>query len=355
MKRKTYRRAWSGALLILLWTMLPAPFSAQAEPEEEDASGEISWEESGEEFSDEEMEKMLEEFLHGDPEAAGMELEEAEVIEDAPWTMTWLEEEGRFRYAFDETVSFLSSVPQGMVCAGPVSVEGPENGALLVYRDGDPVEDSGRRVFTDPGRYRLMITCFASPEAGAGRMVFYRKDFYFHITDPVTSGPGVIPAPEGFRLKEATLNGMSLEQVPPGGLFLEQDGTYRIRWEEPVSGAGIRTELTLDTSAPFLEFSQDVAGGKARIPLEFHPSEKGATVIMEYNGFREVFTGDTLRSAGDYRLTVTDPAGNGRTYRVRLEPERTDIPVPLTFALTFFALAGAAAWLFYLHGHMRII
>ena len=349
------------AMTVLAAGLLLASFSlcTWAAPEEDpvsdsEVSAGLSGDEIGEEFSDEEIEKILEEFLHTDPESYGMELEDSRVIEDAPWTMTWLESEGMFRYSFDGSSSFFSSVPQGMVCSGPVSVVCPENGSLFIFRDGSADQDLGKRVFTEPGRYCLVLTAFSVPETAANRMVFYKKNFCFQIIDPVSSYPGVISAPEGFRLKEATLNGVSRDDISPGGIFLDQDGSYRLTWEEPVSGKELETVMTLDTSAPFLNFSQDITGGTAEIPLKFYSSEEDTKVIMEYNGFQERFLGDTLRTAGDYKLTVMDSVGNQRTYTVRLEPEEKGIPAYL-IAVSFIALAGAAVWLYYLHGHMRII
>lgn len=357
--KKTYLLRPVMTVLASGLVLLPFSFCAWAAPEEDflsdsQVSADMSGDGSEEEFSDEEIEKILEEFLHTDPEAYGMEMEESEVIEDAPWTMTWLEEEEQFQYSFDGDTAFFSSVPQGMVCSGPVSVVCPENGSLFIIKDGSAIQDLGKRVFTEPGRYCLMLTAFAAPETAENRMTFYKKNFYFQITDPVSSYPGVITAPEGFRLKEAALDGVLQTDISPEGIFLERDGAYRLIWEEPVSGKELETELTLDTSAPFLNFSQDITGGTAEIPLKFYPSEEDTKVIMEYNGFQERFTGDTLRTAGNYRLTVMDSVGNQRTYSVRLEPEKKGIPVYF-IAMSFIVLAGAAGWLYYVHGHMRII
>ncbi len=357
--KKTYLLHPARSVLAAGLVLMSFSFCTWAAPEEDSLpdsqiSSGLSEDESGEEFSDEEIQKILEEFLHTDPETYGMEMGESEVIEDAPWTMTWLESEGQFRYSFDADTVFFSNVPQGMVCSGPVSVVCPENGSLFILKDGSADQDLGKRVFTEPGRYCLMLTAFAAPETADNRMTFYKKNFYFQITDSVSAYPGVIPAPEGFQLKEATVDGVLQHGCSPDGIFLEQDGTYRLIWEEPVSGKELETEITMDTSAPFLNFSQDITGGTAQIPLKFYPSEEDAKVIMEYNGFQERFMGDTLRTAGNYRLTVMDSVGNQRTYCVRLEPEEKGIPVYL-IAMSFIVLAGAAAWLYYLHGHMRII
>ena len=349
-----------SGILILLCILFSNPLCVWAAPEDtpDDAEvmeelGSADFDETFDGYSDEEIEQALEEFFGSEWDGKDF-AKESEVLENAPWTMTWQEDDGLFKYAFDEETFFLSNVPQGMVCTGPVSITFPENGAVLAYKDGEPADDMGKKTFTEPGSYLLAVMAYSVPDTLGEGMVFYKKNFNFRIVDEKTRFPAVLMAPEGFRLRSAALNGRRLDDVHSRGFFLDRDGTYSVTWEEPGTGVQAETEITLDTSAPFLIFSQDVTGGNATIPLEFKPSEDDARVFIQYNGFEGVYTGDTLRTEGYCRLMVEDLAGNRRSYSLHLEPEPEKVPVQW-IVMSLLLLAGGVVWLLYLRRHMKII
>ena len=360
MGKVTFSMRIAVGMMTVLLILSAGSFCVRAAPEETEENREIPEEiypegpdDVFEGYSDEEIEQALEEFFGSDWNSDDLAAE-AEILEDAPWTMTWEAEDGMFRYSFDEETFFLSAVPQGMVCAGPVRVAYPENGSAFIYKDGELMRDMDQDTFSEPGRYRLSIIAFSAPDTAGGSIKFYKKDFHFDITAETSDFPTVIPAPEGCRLREVRLDGRRLDQPDPGGIFLEGDGRYVITWEVPGTQAQLITEFTLDTTAPFLSFSQDVSGGSASIPLEFEPSEDDVKIYMEYNGFQGLFTGNTLWTEGDCRLIVEDSAGNRRSYRLHLEREPERKPVQW-IVMGFVVLAGAAIWLFYLRRHMKII
>ena len=63
---------------------------------------------------------------------------------------------------------------------------------------------------------------------------------------------------------------------------------------------------------------------------------------------------NTLAVAGNYRITVSDQAGNVRAYDLKIQDDIRLFDIRMIILLAV-VLAGAAVYLIYLRTHMRVL
>ena len=292
-------------------------------------------EELEEEMSDEELNQALEEYFQGiDGRTAEQDAVTPERVTD-PAVRVETVRSGDFKYTLPNGNYFISSVPSGMITSGPVDFYAPEGVVGLVERDDVKVAFPDSWHFTEKGVYHMMFLVLQPPGDAAIDYIIYEVNFYFTIIGGMENSLGAVPAPEGFVINGARMDGKNQKVEQERCYFISGDGYYEIGFEAQGDlKASARTEFTRDTMAPFLSFSREIEPEGITGEVEFYPSEPGCRVYMHYNGNRGYAATNRLTAAGVYELSVEDKAGNSRIYHVRLRQ---------TYSLVDWRVFGAAA------------
>ncbi len=317
-------------------------------------------EEDGEDdLTNDEIEALMEEYMDElgidadvrndlDPES----LQVQKVVEP-PLTMTE-EPSGGIRYTLPNGSFFLSSVPEGMITSQPVEIALSQNLAGVVKRDDDLEMLPDSWTFSEPGSYRVKILSYQLPEEADGFRA-YEVNFHFTVIGQADGQIGAMPAPNGFRIEEVWLEGQQMEIENDRCYFFREDGRYVFRFTDTETGRmQVETAWTRDTQAPFLLFSQEIADGRAQVPLEFTPSEPGCKVRVGYNGEYGYTSEYALRYPGYYELTVEDSVGNSRVYQLDVRQVFKLLDVRLIGA-GLVLLALTALRLIFLRNDMRVL
>lgn len=296
--------------------------------------------EGQEEVSDEELDKALEEYFR-ELDGGSWQQEDigAEKITDPVLKMETIST-GNFKYTLPNGNYFISSVPCGMISAGPVDLELPGGTVGLVQKDDVKEAFPDSWHFTERGVYYVRLLILQPPGDPAVDYSIYEVNFYFTIIGGTDNSLGAVPAPEGFAITGVRLDGKPQRVEQERCYFLRGDGYYEVEFEARGDAHALaRTAFMRDTTAPFLSFSREMEPGGIPGEVEFYPSETGCRVLMHYNGNRGYAVSNRLTAAGNYELTVEDKAGNSRIYHVKLRQ---------TYKLIDWRLiaAGAAAAVF---------
>ena len=262
-------------------------------------------------------------------------------------------ESGAYCYTLKNGDRMYLSVPSGAVTEEPVQIAfSSENlGIYAIEKDGQSDYNVFAREFRDEGEYSLKLY-WIDPTASEGESGF-QIPVNFRIGRNVESEKRAICAPEGFHFRSVTVNGEQTE-VPDRVLIPETDGIYEIVFEA-ATGPDVTYSYTvqIDTTPPELKFSQDISGN-VRVPVSYEKMETDSAVTV-YLDYREAVFGDaTLTRGGDYRIVVTDPAGNSRTYRFHAaEDNRRKIVMGVTGGILF--LAALLVYMKYIREHMGVL
>lgn len=298
-----------------------------------------------------EVQRIIEEYLDAMENVPG-EAAEAELVQ--PSLEMSVRGQG-LEYRLPDGSVFFSSVPNGMITGEPVEFRPPDNALSLIQVDDELAAMQSRERFTEPGSYRIRMLCYSPLKGREINYTVYEVLFYFTILEPVTRQVGVVQAPEGFVITGVRKDGSRQEPDSGWCVFLQEDGVYEIDYEkEEGQPLKLKTRLARDTTAPFLNFSQEVGRDAVPSPLSFQPSEPDCTIRMLYNGSSGYAVSNTLTTAGIYELRVSDRAGNSRSYQVRIRQtyELMDYRLMLMGVVLF---GGIVLWMFFLRRHMRVL
>ncbi len=279
---------------------------------------------------------------------------QSEMIENPHMEMS-LEDGGMIRYTLPNGCFFGSSVPNGMITEKPVDLVLMSGTVGVVSKDDGLASPPEEWHFTEPGVYHVTLLSYLMPSGDGKDYNVYEVDYWFVIAGEADGRLGALPAPEGFHITGAKRDGLAVKEFDPACLFLERDGLYEIFYEDD-DGRGIRlaTRFLRDTTAPFLTFSKDLSRGPVTAPVQFSPSEPESRIYMGYNGNKSYAPADTLTAAGSYELEIRDPAGNSRTYHLRIRQVYRLIDVRM-IVMALLILCAAAARLLYLRRNMRVL
>lgn len=273
------------------------------------------------------------------------------LIENPDMTVS-MTAQGMYCYHLPDQSSFVISIPAGMVTSGAVSfVPGEGQSVLSVYRGNEAVY-MDEYTFTEPGVYRMLMLSTDGMN-NTSDMVCYQTEITFQIIMPFTSDLETLVTPKEFLLTGITCNGRALGQA--SSLPLSQDGQYMCTWAaRGDSSIRYQAAFTVDTQAPELIFSKDITQEPVRPPLVMEATEENCTLTVTHGAERVVLEDWELTQGGIYRLTVTDPAGNARSYDVAMNWS-ADIYLTYLFIILVFLLAGVGIWLGFLRKHMQVL
>lgn len=260
---------------------------------------------------------------------------------------------GAYCYTLKNGEQIYMSVPAGAVADGPVDItfSSDDLGIYAIEKDGESDYNILSREFKDEGEYLLKLYWIDS--AASEGEIGFQIPVSFQISGPVESERRAVHAPTGFRFRSVSVDGKE-EEVPDRVLIPETDGTYEIVFEA-VKNPDVTYSYTVqvDTTAPELRFSQDL-DGKIRVPVSFEKLEADSDVKIYLNYREAVFENDTLTRGGNYRIVVTDPAGNSRTYSFQAaEDNRKKIAMGAAGGVLF--LIALFIYMKYIREHMSVL
>lgn len=305
--------------------------------------------------SDEELDQMVDQYLEmmGNGDAMVGDVKSETIvdprlkIDPASW--------GKVRYTLPNKSSFTTTAPNGMITTEDVSFEFSGNVMAVVHKDDEASKLVDEPQFTEPGSYHLRLLFYQTAVQESTDFNVYEVNYYFTIIGKSDGTLGVITAPKDFRISEAKKDGVPLPIIGSESVFLEEDGIYEIWYQDLQTGTvHVSTRFERDTTAPFLTFSKELTGEALVGPVEYYPSERGATVTLTYNGNRGPAVTNELTSGGLYQLEVTDQVGNTRYYQVNIR-QTFDLIDARLIILALILLGAMGLRLLFLRRDMRVI
>lgn len=324
----------------------------QGNEEDKDIQNLEDWEE---EVSDEEIERILNEYLKNidEGELQTESMTSSKVID--PVMEMKPEGQKKFRYTLPNGNYFISSIPNGMISAEAVDFELPEGTIGLVWKDDVSLAFPKSWHFTQKGNYHIRLLILQPLGDMTIDYNVYEVNFYFTIINRKDNTLGAVPAPNGFVITEARVDGKQQNIENKRCFFLKQDGYYEFEFESlEHEGLLLGTVFTRDTKAPFLSFSEEIKFEGVPGPVEFHPSEQGCEIYMNYNGSRGYAVSNSLTAAGSYELTVQDSVGNHRGYHIRIRQTYNLMDKRILLGILVLA-AVAGVRLVFLRRNMKVL
>lgn len=219
---------------------------------------------------------------------------------------------GTYLYSIGSS-RYFSNVPNGALVAEgqKVCIQIPGGITAMLYRDGVLVNEPDLTNITETGAYVLQLT-------GSG--LNDSQQFTFTICSDLTNSMTDIRLPDGFSFSGILLDGTELDHAYSNYYELLEEGEYQITWGNDTIRQYYTVKFTLDRVAPTLSLP-GVTDGKASGQVSLADLESDCYIVMEHDGEVTTLrgTGNTLSDAGDYVLTVYDPAGNYTRYSFTIQ------------------------------------
>lgn len=232
------------------------------------------------------------------------------------------QEQNVMRFSAGERELLEANVPNGAMVTMPVYLKAADGVTQTIYRNGEYISRPEDDVYEEDGFYRCvqMIYPDISNSAAEDNSIIM-TEFYFWIVDEKKMCVNVVGAPEGFFLEQAFYQGAEQEVSQSGHYFLQGEGNYRFCFTSTEEvGLSYTLELTRDTTAPFLDFHQEMEDGKVTAPLFITSGEASCSYEVARNGMKyDYVQGEPLTMAGYYEIVVSDEYGNSRKYTFLLE------------------------------------
>lgn len=213
----------------------------------------------------------------------------------------------RFVYELFSGTELFTTVVDGMITTGPVSMELSNGATGRLYRNGELLDMTEYKDLTTPGNYVLSVN------SNTGVTI---EPVSFTIVGSVTCVPEEYVIPEGFVFVEALRNNEAIE-YSDRQVNLTDEGIYRLTYECRNTGLQYGLETEIDRTPPVLELA-GVEDGVAKGPVTLYDLEQGASLLIERDGKTLGFTQE-LTESGNYHLWLQDPAGNSTDYQFKIQ------------------------------------
>ena len=204
------------------------------------------------------------------------------------------------RFIFDVGGAKVTmNIPTGIVTKDAVQVSIPAGLTVKLYKDGNQLIRPDFSNISEPGGYILLL-------GNSGEV-----SLDFTIVGTYSGNMGQYNMPAGFSVIEAKLNGMPFSTAETV-VDMRQEGKYTIDYGCSYIGKTYHLEVEADYTAPVLTFT-GLENNYAEGPVEIFCAEPGCTITLTQDGKAVEFR-SPLKSAGNYSVTVKDPAGNSNIY-----------------------------------------
>lgn len=239
---------------------------------------------------------------------------------------------------------YYSSIPPRMITNGSVSFQMGNRSQYNLYCNGEQVSNDLSNLSAE-GAY--VLESFEQGGVDAER-------FEFTILQSCTNALEEFTIPEGFRFTGISVNG-AYAAVPRGTAYsMPSDGKYAFEFGCDEIGLFYHVDVRKDTVAPRLEIS-GLVDGVARGPVSMSVAAQEDTSIQVIKDGQEINTPYdlTLEDYGDYRVIISDRAGNSSEYSFTIQMYFTMTSL-LVFLLLLLIAAGLLGYYRYVKTHLRI-
>ena len=213
----------------------------------------------------------------------------------------------RFVYELFSGTELFTTVVDGMITTGPVSLELSSGATGRLYRDGEMLDMTEYKDLTTPGNYVLSVN------SNTGVTI---EPVSFTIVGNVTCVPENYVIPEGFFFVEALRDNAAIDYAERQ-VSLAEEGSYQLTYECRNTGMQYGLETRIDRTPPVLELA-GVEDGVAKGPVTLYDLEQDTSLLIERDGRKLGFTQE-LTESGNYHLWLQDPAGNSTDYQFRIQ------------------------------------
>lgn len=261
-------------------------------------------------------------------------------------TMYYDREAQVFVFPLDGGAELRAGAADGMIVSEPVALSAEGELDVTVYRNGEAFEPENG-VADQIGEYVVN-------RADGG---MERRVMGFTVVGESTNAVTAYSMPEGFLVRDATLNG---EEAPYDRYRVDMmaEGAYHIEYRCPLAGLERTLDVTVDRTAPELLLDGRLdGGGRVRSAVEFQALEDGVAIGVTRDGEpqRVLLSGGAgrLTDTGSYVVNVTDPAGNTTTYEFTIVLY-LDTNAAIFLALASLALAGVLGYVLWRRKNLRV-
>ena len=243
-------------------------------------------------------------------------------VQESEMSFFYDKEQEMIRFGTEERELLVTNIPNGAIVAMPVYLKAADGVTQTIYRNGEYISHSENGIYEENGFYKCIQMVYPDmTNSAAEDNSIIMTVFHFWIVDGKETYANVIATPEGFFLDRVFYQGAEQEVLRSGHYFLQGEGNYRFCFTSMEdAGLSYTLELTKDTTAPFLDFDQEIEGGRATAPLFITSKEPSCSYKVVRNGVEYHYVQEEpLKTPGYYEIVVSDEYGNSRKYTVLLE------------------------------------
>lgn len=194
-----------------------------------------------------------------------------------------------------------SNVIDGMIVQSGVSLSSDEGIVYTLYRESEPVEIPADGTVTEVGSYTVMTGTSGAEE----------KLFSFQMIGADINTPAGYTLPTGCVAVSMTLDDLDV-LTNNRELSFSQEGRYAISYRCVRNNLDYALSFNVDRTAPVISLD-GLKDGKARGEVLIQDLEDGA-VLEIYRDGEKISSRTTLTQPGEYRVRVSDAAGNASLY-----------------------------------------
>lgn len=211
---------------------------------------------------------------------------------------------GRDQYCYgtDNGTVYCSAL-DGMLTQDDVTIAADKGVEIKVYLDGkeSKLNDSG--TVSKAGDYMIK----AVENSGDTRLVSFK------IIGKYLGDEKTYELPSGCIANALTRDGKDVLE-DDREISFEKEGHYVLNYQCVKNGITYTLDCTADYTAPKIKLS-GVTKNKAKGPVEIKNVEEGANIEIKRDGKKVTMLQNRLTYPGSYEVTVSDAAGNARTYQ----------------------------------------
>lgn len=210
-----------------------------------------------------------------------------------------------FTVTIDKSVSFTANVGNGLISNGGVVFENGEKLTVIVTKDNQVVDYIFGQSLDAEGEYTVLLR----DSCGNEQTVSFRIVTGVKTSLDYTLGENaeIVSVERGGEIVETEGN----------RLHFTVDGTYTVTAR--ADGKLYVFSLSLDATAPAVTIDGAKLNGEANGPATISEPDEPATVEVYFNGeLIDYELGSELTEYGEYRVVITDEAGNVSEYTFTL-------------------------------------
>lgn len=235
------------------------------------------------------------------------------------------------KFTIDKKVDFTINVnDKGL--SNSVTVTAAEDVTLILTKGEEVVEYKLGDAITEVGDYTLTVTDALGNKAKLSFTIVESLVQKFEYNFDETPG-----------FEKVLVNGEE-KRLNYGTLELLEDGTYEV--EVVADGATYSFKVTVDMTAPTLKLEGVEDKGTTKNGVTLSDLSEKATIEVYRNDEKVEYTfGEMLTETGEYRVVVTDEAGNTTEYTFEIQEGNGWIVIAV-IVLVVVLLAGGVVLIF---------